>query len=94
MGLSDAKKWIGPNPNHKVPDITLHDPANRHVRVITIGAGVSGLMLAYNMQTECENVTNAIYERNPTLGGLGEPGLKTDIRGMWIRSGACNYFSC
>lgn len=69
MGSSDTKKWIGPNPNYKVLDITLNDTANRHVKVITIGAGVSGLMLAYKMQTECENVTNVIYEKNPTFGG-------------------------
>lgn len=39
-----------------VPDTTYHDPKNRRMRVITIGAGFSGILLAYRLQRELENV--------------------------------------
>lgn len=54
---------------YEISDTTLFDPANRPVKVIGIGAGVSGLMMAYKIQTECENVELKIYEKNPNVGG-------------------------
>lgn len=39
---------------YKIPDITLFDPKNRKIKVLTIGAGVSGILMAYNIQKECE----------------------------------------
>lgn len=65
----DAKAWIRPNPNYKIPDITLHDPANKKLRVITIGAGMSGIMMAYKIQEQMKNVEHQIYERNANIGG-------------------------
>ncbi|GME33237.1 monooxygenase [Neofusicoccum parvum] len=50
-----------------VPDTTYHDPKNRRMRVITIGAGFSGILLAYRLQRELENHT--IYEKNGEIGG-------------------------
>lgn len=35
--------WIRASEVYKVPRTTLHDPMNRKIRVITIGAGVSGV---------------------------------------------------
>ncbi|GME64935.1 hypothetical protein GTA08_BOTSDO02290 [Neofusicoccum parvum] len=54
---------------YEISNTTLFDPANRPVKVIGIGAGVSGLMMAYKIQTECENVELKIYEKNPNVGG-------------------------
>lgn len=67
--VNDAKKWIGPDLAYKIPPVTLNDPNNRHVKVITIGAGMSGIMLAYKIEKECRNVTHVIYERNDSVGG-------------------------
>lgn len=39
----DKDSWIRASTTYKVPNITLNDPANRKLRVITIGAGVSGV---------------------------------------------------
>ncbi|KAJ3548539.1 hypothetical protein NM208_g959 [Fusarium decemcellulare] len=39
-----------------VPDTTYKDPKNRRIRVVTISAGFSGILLAYRIQNELENV--------------------------------------
>ena len=36
---------------------------------MTIGAGLSGIQLAYHIQKECENVEHVIYEKNSDVGG-------------------------
>jgi hypothetical protein len=41
----------------------------RPVRVISLGAGVSGINLAYHISKSAENVTLAIYEKNDDVGG-------------------------
>lgn len=63
------KKWIRPSSVYEVPNITLNDPSNRKLRVITIGGGVSGIMMAHKIQQKCENVEHQIYERNAQPGG-------------------------
>lgn len=40
--------------SYNIPDITFRDPKNRRVKVLTIGAGVSGIMMAYKIQKECQ----------------------------------------
>lgn len=66
-----------------IPDITLHDPANRKIKVITIGAGMAGIMNAYNIQKECENVEHIVYDKNADLGGVWfentYPGVACDV---------------
>ncbi|KAH6967580.1 monooxygenase [Ilyonectria sp. MPI-CAGE-AT-0026] len=52
-----------------VPDITYKDPKNRRIRVVTIGAGFSGILLAYRIQNELENVDHVVYEKNGEIGG-------------------------
>ena len=75
--------WIRPNPDYKIPNITLHDPANKKLRVITIGAGMSGIAMAYKMQERLKNVEHQIYERNADLGGTWfenrYPGCACDV---------------
>ena len=44
MGSINPKdSWIKASPTYQVPNITLNDPANRKMKVITIGAGYSGV---------------------------------------------------
>ena len=45
------------------------DPSNRKLKVLTIGAGLSGIQLAYQIQKHCENVEHVIYEKNADIGG-------------------------
>ena len=65
----DLKSWIKANPNYKIPNITLHDPGNRKLRVICIGAGMSGICMAYKVSQQMRNVEFQIYDRNADLGG-------------------------
>jgi cation diffusion facilitator CzcD-associated flavoprotein CzcO len=41
----------------------------RHLKVICIGAGASGLQLAYKLQRSFENFDLIVYEKNVDLGG-------------------------
>lgn len=45
------------------------DPSTRKLRVLAIGAGVSGIMMAYEIQKHCQNVEYVIYEKNHDIGG-------------------------
>ena len=37
--------------------------------MLTIGAGLSGIQMAYHIQKNCENVEHVIYEKNVDIGG-------------------------
>jgi len=50
-------------------DTTYNDPNNRKLRVLTIGGGVTGILMAYQIQRLCENVEHVIYEKNNDIGG-------------------------
>ena len=41
----------------------------RHLRIVCIGAGASGLQLAYKAERLLENVELQIYEKNDDIGG-------------------------
>ncbi|QGI92395.1 hypothetical protein CEK26_005464 [Fusarium fujikuroi] len=58
-----------PETGYHIPFAPIGDPGNRRLKVITIGAGLSGVMLAYNIEKHCPNVEHVIYEKNPTVGG-------------------------
>lgn len=51
------------------PDAVADDPKNRKLRVLTIGGGVSGILMAYQIQKLCENVDHVVYEKNADIGG-------------------------
>ncbi|KAF7527649.1 hypothetical protein PCG10_002613 [Penicillium crustosum] len=57
--------------------------AERPLRVISLGAGVSGLNLAKILPEKVKNVSLAIYEKNPEVGGTWfenrYPGVACDI---------------
>lgn len=43
--------------------------AQRHVRVICIGAGASGLLMAYKLQKHFQNYSLQVYEKNSEVSG-------------------------
>ncbi|KAJ5085310.1 hypothetical protein N7532_010081 [Penicillium argentinense] len=43
--------------------------SNRPLRVIIIGAGVSGLLMGYKLQRNFDDLDFTIYEKNPDVGG-------------------------
>lgn len=46
----------GQSQGYEIPDITFRDPKNRKLKVLTIGAGVSGIMMAYQIQKQCQKL--------------------------------------
>ncbi|KAH7323069.1 monooxygenase [Stachybotrys elegans] len=55
----------------------------RHIKVICIGAGASGLCLAYKLQRSFRSYTLTVYEKNPKVGGTWYenryPGCACDV---------------
>jgi hypothetical protein len=43
--------------------------AERHMRIICIGAGASGLLFAYKLQRSFSNFSFTIYEKNEDISG-------------------------
>ena len=41
----------------------------KHIRIICIGAGASGLLFAYKLQRSFENFSLTIYEKNEGVAG-------------------------
>ena len=54
---------------YEIPDIVLHGPYTRKIKVLSIGAGVTGIMNAYHIQKSMQNVEHVIYEKNEEIGG-------------------------
>jgi hypothetical protein len=54
------------------------------VRIICIGAGASGINMAYQTRQHLKNVELTIYEKNPDVGGTWYenryPGCRCDVR--------------
>jgi hypothetical protein len=48
---------------YQIPDILFRDPKNRRLRVLTIGAGVSGIMMAYHIQKQCQKYQSTLHSR-------------------------------
>ncbi|KIW83605.1 hypothetical protein Z517_02851 [Fonsecaea pedrosoi CBS 271.37] len=64
-----------------LPDAPIH--AERHIKVICIGAGASGLLFAYKLQRSFYNFDLTIYEKNEDIAGTWYenryPGCACDI---------------
>ena len=43
--------------------------AERHINIICIGAGASGLLLAYKLQKHFTNFSLTVYEKNTEVSG-------------------------
>jgi len=54
---------------YAIPDRVLGSVDDRKVRVITVGAGVSGILMAHLIQRDCMNVEHVVYEKNGDIGG-------------------------
>lgn len=51
-----------------VPDL-YHSQITRPIKVVCLGAGLSGLCLAYKMTKGLESFHLTIYEKNTDIGG-------------------------
>ena len=54
MGVNASNGSDPASDGYKIQDITFMDPSNRKLKVLTIGAGVSGILMAYQIQKQCE----------------------------------------
>lgn len=52
---------------HNMRNQPIH--ANRHMRVVCIGAGASGLYLAYKLKHYFTDFTLSVYEKNTEISG-------------------------
>jgi cation diffusion facilitator CzcD-associated flavoprotein CzcO len=43
--------------------------AERHVNIICVGAGASGLLMAYKLQKHFQNYSLTVFEKNPEVSG-------------------------
>jgi hypothetical protein len=43
--------------------------AERHIRIICIGAGASGLLMTYKLQRHFRNYSLTVFEKNPEVSG-------------------------
>lgn len=57
--------------------------ANRHMRVICVGAGASGIYMAYKLQRNFTDFSLDVYEKNPDIAGTWYenryPGCACDV---------------
>lgn len=78
-------------PVYQVPDVVYRSPSIRKIRVICIGAGISGIMNSYNIQKHTENVEHVVYEKNADIGGTWlvnrYPGQRAQLLPLNIISG-------
>jgi len=54
LGANGSPLSNGHSDGYQIFVITFRDPKNRKIRVLTISAGVSGIMMAYKIQKYCQ----------------------------------------
>lgn len=54
--------------DYEIPDVILNSP-HRKIKVITIGAGISGIFMSYLIQKFGNNIEHVVYEKNGDIGG-------------------------
>ena len=62
MSTMELSSHTSLSPNHPIH-------AERHVRIICVGAGASGLLFAYKLQRSFSNFSLVVYEKNEEVGG-------------------------
>ncbi|KAF9562680.1 FAD/NAD(P)-binding domain-containing protein [Agrocybe pediades] len=83
MPTGSAPSAVSPPTNVEHPRLSkpIHD--SRRLKVIAIGAGCSGLLIAYKLQRSFENYELVVYEKNEDLGGTWHenryPGCGCDV---------------
>ncbi|PGG95902.1 hypothetical protein AJ79_09812 [Helicocarpus griseus UAMH5409] len=55
-------------PNNKVNDDPIYQ-VHRRLKVVVVGAGASGLLLAYKLQRHFDNIDITIFEKNAAVSG-------------------------
>ncbi|EFE33688.1 uncharacterized protein ARB_07635 [Trichophyton benhamiae CBS 112371] len=58
-----------PGSAYEIDKEAMFNGYNRKIKVLTIGAGLSGIMMAYNIQKHCQNVEHVVYDKNHDIGG-------------------------
>ncbi|KAK2016149.1 FAD/NAD(P)-binding domain-containing protein [Colletotrichum eremochloae] len=78
-----ATNGVPRDPVYEIPDIVLRNPSTRRMRILSIGAGVTGIMNAYYIQKQMRNVEHVIYDKNEDLEGVWfenrYPGCACDV---------------
>ena len=81
-----ATNGVSSHPPNWIPIYEEHSYKPRKIKVITIGAGWSGLTMAHKVQNELKLehfIEHVIYEKNPDIGGAWYenryPGCACDI---------------
>lgn len=63
----NGQHWGGMNDFRRRQNAPIH--SERHMRIICIGAGASGLLFAYKLQRSFRNFDLTVYEKNKELSG-------------------------
>ena len=92
-GSQPITNCVSPEYEAKMPHLNISEDYSvaeqpigtiRPVRMICVGAGASGVNLAYQVQKNMQKTDLVIYEKNPSEGGTWYenryPGCKCDIR--------------
>jgi hypothetical protein len=78
-----ADNGVERDPRYEIPDTVLKAPSIRRLRILSVGAGITGIMNAYYIQKELNNVEHVIYEKNNDIGGVWYenryPGCACDV---------------
>ena len=61
------------SPSYEPGESSIMDPIfqpQRRLKVVVIGAGASGLLLAYKLQRHFDGLDLEVYEKNPAVSGV------------------------
>ncbi|KAI1423213.1 hypothetical protein F5Y12DRAFT_786187 [Xylaria sp. FL1777] len=83
--MADFLLQFDDTPSGRIAAKRLEGPihAERYLRIVVIGAGASGLLVAYKLQKDFKNVSLTIYEKNQGISGTWYenryPGCACDV---------------
>lgn len=79
--MTPVENGPGAQPSYKIKE-QWHSKT-KHLRVIHVGAGAAGLLMAYKMQKGFDNYSLVCYEKNPEVAGTWYenryPGCACDV---------------
>lgn len=85
MGSVDLQDGAPAKPAQADPYVVKEEPLGtlRRVRIVTIGAGLSGINMIRTLKLNTSNFEHVVYEKNPEIGGTWfenrYPGCACDI---------------
>lgn len=71
--------------DYEIPDVILNSYA-RQIKVVSIGSGISGILMSYLIQKFGENIDHVVYEKNGDIGGTWLEVSANHICGMALFS--------